>query len=128
MAVIILDDIKFVARSLLSSCLEPGGVMILEDIPDESLLEELTALFTPEEQEGIRVFDVRESGRFDDLFGLLLNSSTRLNGLRKSKGETKGSIGPFFCYYFEKEYCYVKRTQEQIRTNNFKYRYGITVR
>ena len=47
--------------------LEPGGVMILEDIPNEQLLQELTNLFSPEEQKGIRIFDVRESGRFDDL-------------------------------------------------------------
>lgn len=46
--------------------------MILEDIPDESLLAELTALFSPEEQEGIRVFDVRESGRFDDLIWAII--------------------------------------------------------
>ena len=41
--------------------------MILEDIPNEKLLQELTNLFSPEEQKGIRIFDVRESGRFDDL-------------------------------------------------------------
>jgi hypothetical protein len=52
--------------------LEPGGVMILEDIPDEGLLEELTNLFSPKEQEGVRVFDVRESGRFDDLIWAII--------------------------------------------------------
>ena len=46
--------------------------MILEDIPDESLLKELTDLFNKEEQEGIRVFDVRESGRFDDLIWAII--------------------------------------------------------
>ena len=65
------DDIKFVADHYYHM-LAPGGVMILEDIPDEGLLEELTNLFTSEEQEGIRVFDVRESGRFDDLIWAII--------------------------------------------------------
>ena len=65
------DDIKFVAAHYYQM-LAPGGVMILEDIPDESLLEELTNLFTSKEQEGVRVFDVRESGRFDDLIWAII--------------------------------------------------------
>ena len=59
-------DILFVADHYYH-LLKPGGVMILEDIPNEKLLQELTSLFSPEEQKGIRIFDVRESGRFDDL-------------------------------------------------------------
>ena len=59
-------DILFVADHYYH-LLEPGGVMILEDIPNEQLLQQLTNLFSPEEQKGIRIFDVRESGRFDDL-------------------------------------------------------------
>ena len=59
-------DILFVADHYYH-LLEPGGVMILEDIPNEQLLQQLTSLFSPEEQKGIRIFDVRESGRFDDL-------------------------------------------------------------
>lgn len=60
------DDILFVAKHYYH-LLEPGGVMILEDIPDDSLLKKLAGLFSKEEQKGIRVFDVRESGRWDDL-------------------------------------------------------------
>ena len=65
------NDLKFVAQNYYQM-LEPGGVMILEDIPDEGLLEELTNLFSPKEQEGVRVFDVRESGRFDDLIWAII--------------------------------------------------------
>lgn len=65
------DDLKFVAAHYYQM-LAPGGVMILEDIPDEGLLEELTNLFTSKEQEGVRVFDVRESGRFDDLIWAII--------------------------------------------------------
>lgn len=65
------DDLKFVAAHYYQM-LAPGGVMILEDIPDEGLLEELTNLFTLKEQEGVRVFDVRESGRFDDLIWAII--------------------------------------------------------
>ena len=60
------DDILFVADRYYH-LLEPGGVMILEDIPDEGLLQKLTNLFSPEQQKGINIFDVRESGRWDDL-------------------------------------------------------------
>jgi len=60
------DDILFVADRYYR-LLEPGGVMILEDIPDEGLLQKLTNLFSPEQQKGINIFDVRESGRWDDL-------------------------------------------------------------
>ena len=65
------DDIKFVAEHYYH-LLEAGGVMILEDIPDEALLKELTDLFNKEEQKGIRIFDVRESGRFDDLIWAII--------------------------------------------------------
>ena len=60
------DDILFVARNYYD-LLANKGVLIIEDIPDQSFLKDLTELFTPEQQKGIRVFDVRESGRFDDL-------------------------------------------------------------
>ena len=66
MVVTIRNDILFVADHYYH-LLKPGGVMILEDIPDEALLKELTDLFNKKEQKGIRIFDVRESGRFDDL-------------------------------------------------------------
>ena len=70
---IIIDDGSHLPKDILFVAdhyyhlLEPGGVMILEDIPNEQLLQQLTNLFTPEEQKGIRIFDVRESGRFDDI-------------------------------------------------------------
>jgi hypothetical protein len=60
------DDILFVAKYYYD-LLANKGVLIIEDIPDEKILKELTDLFTPEQQEGIRIFDVRESGRYDDL-------------------------------------------------------------
>lgn len=61
-----LVDLVYVAKHYYP-LLAPGGVLILEDIPDERLLPDLADLFTPEQQKGIRVFDMRESGRFDDL-------------------------------------------------------------
>ena len=64
-------DILFVADHYYH-LLKPGGVMILEDIPNENLLQQLTNLFSPEEQKGIRIFDVRESGRFDDLIWAII--------------------------------------------------------
>lgn len=60
------DDLIFAASNYYP-LLAPGGVLILEDIPDERLLAELADLFTPEMQQKIRVFDMRESGRYDDL-------------------------------------------------------------
>jgi len=60
------DDILFVAKHYYH-LLESGGVRVIEDIPDESLLKKLAGLFSKEEQKGIRVFDVRDSGRWDDL-------------------------------------------------------------
>ena len=65
-------DILFVADHYYHM-LEPGGVMILGGYSKRtSLLQQLTNLFNKEEQKGIRVFDVRESGRFDDLIWAII--------------------------------------------------------
>jgi len=64
-------DILFVAKHYYE-LLARGGVLIINSIPDQNLLEQLASLFDAEQQEGIRVFDVRESGRYDDLIWAII--------------------------------------------------------
>ena len=78
---IIIDDGSHRPKDLIFAAanyfplLASGGVLILEDIPNERLLPDLANLFTPEQQKQIRVFDMRASGRYDDVIWSIRQAS-----------------------------------------------------